>query len=78
MDLTAAFEELLEKRQARRISISPQSILTQRIHREQLEAIKRASKLTATMAKAASPLLSPASQYAIDRAYSTHPVGHYQ
>jgi hypothetical protein len=44
MDLTAAFEELLKRRQARRISISPQVSTLSAFTREQLEAIKVRSK----------------------------------
>jgi hypothetical protein len=50
MDLTAAFEELLKRRQARRISISPQSILSQRIHPRAAGGYQGALEgLTATM-----------------------------
>jgi hypothetical protein len=82
MDLTAAFEELLrEKAGEKDINIATEYPLLSAFTREQLEAIKvRSKELTATMGqiKAASPLLPQHPNMQLDRAYSTHPVGHYQ
>jgi hypothetical protein len=79
MDLTAAFEELLKRKGRREGYQYRHSISTQRIHPRAAggyHALEGAYRNYGPNQGRASS--APSIPMQLDRAYSTHPVGHYQ